>query len=206
MFDGARKSTREKIVEAAIDLFAEQGYTETTMRQIADRIGIRGSSIYHHFASKSEILTTILDKHAHALQGGIPPHHPAGIDTKPLTPAELSETLFFTLANEVQDEDRKIQKIILSEMVRNPEICNYLQKEILGPSYRHVRTSLLTLSEQGSIPRLDVDRIGSILHSLSLSFILLAAMGKETMEEGNERTSMFSLMRYLLEMAFEGKV
>lgn len=53
------KSTRQAIFEAAVDLFAEQGYHEVSMRKIADAVGIRSSSIYNHYESKNEILLEI---------------------------------------------------------------------------------------------------------------------------------------------------
>ncbi|MHC1560600.1 TetR/AcrR family transcriptional regulator [Actinomycetospora sp. C-140] len=58
----ARKPTGERrteIVAAAAGIFADQGYAAVGMRDIADAIGIRGASLYHHFSSKEEILYAI---------------------------------------------------------------------------------------------------------------------------------------------------
>lgn len=56
--------TRDAIEEAAFDLFMEQGYHATSMRQIADRAGIALGGIYNHFSGKEEIFTAILmDRH-----------------------------------------------------------------------------------------------------------------------------------------------
>lgn len=54
-----RAARREQIVTAAARTFAEQGYAAVGMREIADAVGIRGASLYHHFASKEEILFAI---------------------------------------------------------------------------------------------------------------------------------------------------
>ncbi|MCB0870695.1 MAG: TetR family transcriptional regulator [Solirubrobacterales bacterium] len=51
--------TRQAIEIAAIDLFAELGYHAASMRQIADRAGIRPAAIYHWFESKESILTRL---------------------------------------------------------------------------------------------------------------------------------------------------
>jgi len=53
-------STREEILAAAARLFGEQGYTETTTRQIADAVGIKQASLYYHFPDKSQILRSLL--------------------------------------------------------------------------------------------------------------------------------------------------
>src|ERR1700758_5093581 len=46
--------------EAAIVLFAEKGYRGTTINDIADRLGIRGPSLYKHVRSKQEVLRDII--------------------------------------------------------------------------------------------------------------------------------------------------
>lgn len=50
---------RDEIVAAAARFFAEQGYHTVGMREIADAVGIKGASLYNHFASKEEILYAI---------------------------------------------------------------------------------------------------------------------------------------------------
>jgi AcrR family transcriptional regulator len=52
-------SRREEIVAAAARTFAAQGYAAVGMRDVAEAIGIRGASLYHHFASKEEILYAV---------------------------------------------------------------------------------------------------------------------------------------------------
>lgn len=56
--------SRLQIEDAAIQLFMEQGYHATSMRQIAERAGLALGGIYNHFASKDEIFEAIIiDKH-----------------------------------------------------------------------------------------------------------------------------------------------
>jgi AcrR family transcriptional regulator len=51
---------RAQILDAAAELFSEQGYGAATTRQIADAVGVRQASIYYHFSNKQEILTELL--------------------------------------------------------------------------------------------------------------------------------------------------
>ena len=56
--------TRQAIEDAAYELFLEQGYSATSMRQIANQAGIALGGIYNHYAGKEEIFEAIiLDKH-----------------------------------------------------------------------------------------------------------------------------------------------
>jgi AcrR family transcriptional regulator len=48
---------RERLVLAAVDLFAEQGYDATTVAQIAERAGVTKSTFFRHFPDKHELLT-----------------------------------------------------------------------------------------------------------------------------------------------------
>lgn len=53
------RARSEDIVAAAAELFARDGYHNVGMRSVADAIGIRGASLYHHYSSKEEILYAI---------------------------------------------------------------------------------------------------------------------------------------------------
>jgi AcrR family transcriptional regulator len=52
-------STRERILDVALDLFTDQGFDGTSMREIAERLSISKPAIYYHFASKEEILMAL---------------------------------------------------------------------------------------------------------------------------------------------------
>ena len=54
-------STKERILEEALTLFAENGYDGTGVDLIAERVGIKGPSLYRHYKSKEDILNTLID-------------------------------------------------------------------------------------------------------------------------------------------------
>jgi AcrR family transcriptional regulator len=56
-----RLETRDMILEAAREMFAEEGYDAVTMRAIAERIEYTPTAIYHHFPSKQALLTELCD-------------------------------------------------------------------------------------------------------------------------------------------------
>ncbi|MBA4380424.1 MAG: hypothetical protein C0393_07090 [Anaerolinea sp.] len=54
--------TYEKIFRTARRLFVQQGYTATSMRQVAEEAGIGKATIYHHFSDKQAIVVALLEK------------------------------------------------------------------------------------------------------------------------------------------------
>ncbi len=54
-----RGSTRDRILDVALDLFIEQGYDKTSLREIADRLGFTKAALYYHFERKEEILLAL---------------------------------------------------------------------------------------------------------------------------------------------------
>lgn len=58
--NGAGSARRAELLEIAAQLFATRGYSQTTVRDIADEAGILSGSLYHHFSSKETMLEEIL--------------------------------------------------------------------------------------------------------------------------------------------------
>lgn len=54
--------SRRDILDAAARLLRSQGYKATTLRDIAEEVGIRAASIYYHFESKEEIASTVMNE------------------------------------------------------------------------------------------------------------------------------------------------
>lgn len=55
-----RSSKKEEILKTAARMFREKGYTGTSMRDLAEKIGIEAASLYNHIHSKGEILEEII--------------------------------------------------------------------------------------------------------------------------------------------------
>ena len=60
---------RDRVVDAAVRVFTERGYDGTTMADIAAALGIHKTSIYHHVASKEQLLEDALKRGLDALHG-----------------------------------------------------------------------------------------------------------------------------------------
>lgn len=60
--DERRTDTRQQIRAVALELFARQGYEQTSLREIAERLGVTKAALYYHYRTKQEILSSLLDE------------------------------------------------------------------------------------------------------------------------------------------------
>lgn len=109
--------TRLAIEDAALELFMEQGYHATSMRQIAERADHPLGGIYNHFSSKEEIF-----------QGIIVDKHPYRIILPAIIAAE-GET--------VDDFFKNAFHIIVSELGKRPEFINLMLIELVEFKGKH---------------------------------------------------------------------
>ncbi|HEY9736691.1 MAG TPA: TetR/AcrR family transcriptional regulator, partial [Trichocoleus sp.] len=57
-----QKNARQRLIESALQLFAQGGVTETTTRQIADLAGVNEVTLFRHFGSKHGLLLAVLEE------------------------------------------------------------------------------------------------------------------------------------------------
>ena len=112
--------TRGAIEEAAFELFMEQGYHATSMRQIADKADLALGGIYNHFSSKEEIFAAILiDKHPYK-------------QILPLVLAAQGDT--------AEELIRNAARALVTELGNRPELLKLIFIELVEFNGRHVST------------------------------------------------------------------
>lgn len=62
--DPNQPSTRERIQQTAIALFSEHGYEHTSLREIAEQLGVTKAALYYHFKTKEDIAASFFDSYA----------------------------------------------------------------------------------------------------------------------------------------------
>jgi AcrR family transcriptional regulator len=55
------RDTRSRLRELALELFAEQGYEKTSLREIAERLGVTKAALYYYFKSKEDIVASLVE-------------------------------------------------------------------------------------------------------------------------------------------------
>lgn len=132
-----RKKTKERIFEAAINLFAEKGFNATSMREIAEAVGIKKASMYSHYKSKDELLEKILEYPL----GRIGDMGPQDVETEDLI-VSIGLEDFMALAGDLifgwmeDPHMEKIWRIICIELYHNEKIKKFYREfEDMSCSY-----------------------------------------------------------------------
>src|SRR5580700_5649391 len=84
----ARADTRQRIQAVALELFAEQGYDKTSLREIAERLDVTKAALYYHFKSKEDIVSSLVEDYFGQIDDMI-----AWGRTQPRTPESRAQVL-----------------------------------------------------------------------------------------------------------------
>jgi AcrR family transcriptional regulator len=139
-------STRQKILFSAADLFAMKGYTETTLRELADAVGVKASSLYNHFESKNAILEYMLEDYA--AQNAGPKMREQAIYAKlkeDPTAEGIISCLRLSFPVGMVDYYTKLLGVILQEQFRNPIVRKFVIEDIFTNSENVVKQIVNTL-------------------------------------------------------------
>ncbi len=122
------KHTRQAILEAAYDLFLEQGYAATSMRQIADRSRLALGGIYNHFAGKEAIFAELI------------------IERHPFQ--QILPVLLNTPAGDVESFVRNAARTMVSELGKRPDFIKLMFIEIVEFNGRNMPDMLKNILPQ----------------------------------------------------------
>lgn len=96
------RQTKEKIVQAAIQLFQERGYEKTTSNDIASEAGVSVGSFYVYFTDKRQLLLTIFDRLADELYKNVFD----GLTAEHLFDSDLRRRIRLAVANTITDKQK----------------------------------------------------------------------------------------------------
>jgi AcrR family transcriptional regulator len=122
--------TKERILEAALELFAEKGYLGASMSDIANRLGITKGALYKHYTGKQEILDSIVERmnqmdYERAQECEMPETQPDGFAEAYLhTPIERIRTYSMAQFDHWTKEpfSSNFRKMLTLEQYRDPKL------------------------------------------------------------------------------------
>lgn len=136
------ENTKERIMETALELFAEKGYLGTSMNDIAKQLGFTKAALYKHYTSKQEILNRIVERmnemdYERAKQFEMPEGNlteiVAAYQKTPIEKVRAYSKAQFLHWTEEEFSSR-FRKMLTLEQYRDPEMAQLYQKYLAtGP-------------------------------------------------------------------------
>jgi len=121
--DRSPEATRERILDAALDLFGERGPTGTTVRDIAARAGVNVAAISYHFGGKDELYRAVAKSITERIEGRVAGRAADLLVSPPKDPAAALtalETLLETVVDVIvgPPEMRRVARFIIREQMQ----------------------------------------------------------------------------------------
>ena len=153
--DGQR--TRQAILDAALDLFADRGFFGTSLRDVAAAVGVRESALYNYFAGKDALFDALLVAHQTTKTEQL-----TSLVEAPISDgrALLEQLAITTLDGFVEPRQQKLFRILMSDGVRLAKVGRLNLHERMATGRERLHEILRRLIREGWLRPGDPQLIG----------------------------------------------
>lgn len=157
------KPTKDRIFEAAIDLFSRKGYDRTSVRQIAKAVGLTESAVYRHYPNKDAILEAIFAFAEKSIYTPLPIEEDLGGRGG----MSLFRGLLAPLPAVIGAEASivKIARIMYAEMLHDPKIRRYFQEAYVKKADDHLEALFRRGMERGVVRACDPRALARVFNA-----------------------------------------
>src|SRR5215471_3177638 len=155
------RQTKEKIVQAAINLFQQRGYEKTTSNDIASEAGVSVGSFYVYFTDKRQLLLTIFDRLADELYknifDGLKPEH--------LFDQDLRQRIRIAVANTITDKQRHsgLHRVVSELLLKDVDFAER-HKAVMARSIAKLHELISLAHKAGRTWDIDVEAAAFVVH------------------------------------------
>ena len=197
--DVGEASSKKRILYSAAALFATKGFTETPIRELAAAAGLKASSVYNHFKSKTAILEYMLADYMEPNSGAFFNETTRVIlEENPTTDGILSclQTVF---SGENAAYYFNVLSMTMQEQHRNPVIREYIKGDILKAE-RHTEIIINILKQMGILKQeTDPDYWMKLISCVFYTFSNRAVLGNGDRSPDYKGLSMEGLLRRIFD-------
>lgn len=147
-------TTKEKILDAALTLFAENGYDGTSVEQIANKVGIKAPSLYKHYKGKEDILNALIDSAEMRYEEMFGSE--TNIGKVPQSREEFIQVTMGRIAFTIQDPViRKTRMLLVQEQFRDERISEVTSRHQLDGIQRMFAKIIEGMMDKGMVKKDD---------------------------------------------------
>lgn len=164
-------TTKERILDEALTLFAQNGYDGTGVEQIAQKVGIKAPSLYKHFKGKEDILNALIDNAEVRYEESFGSEQNVG-----KLPESREEFISITLSRVMftmhDPVIRKIRRFLVQEQFRNDRLAAVTTRHQLGGVQKMYTRIIEGMMEKGLFIK---DEPELLANELTAQVVLLVA-------------------------------
>ena len=166
-----KSPTKQKIINCAVNMFAMQGYTETSVRDLATAVGLKGASIYAHFPSKNAIMEYILNDYSEHFSAAFMNKDILSILQKNPTTEGILTCMQLAFPKDKEEFYVKVLGVLMQEQHRNPIIRKFMSEQFISYTELNIKMVIEGLIKLNIIhENTDPDYWSKICSSLIYSF------------------------------------
>ena len=191
--------TRQKILAAAVEAFAEQGYRGAVTRAIAARAGVAEKTLFAHYGSKAALFAAAMGPGLDAMLGAAAVGELAGVLARGGT---LEERLLALAKNRVEFAGRNIHlvKAIAQELLLDPEFRERLRERFVQRLLPAARMAIAQGVASGRLREVEPERVIRMLVSLVVGYVItryIVLPDREWDDDAELRLTIETLLRGL---------
>jgi AcrR family transcriptional regulator len=149
--DGQR--TRQAILDAALELFADKGYFGTSLRDVAGSVGVRESALYNYFKSKEALFDALILAHEHTKTERLASL--AGEGPIVDAPALLERVALSSLEGFLDPREQMVFRLLMSDGIRLAKTGRFNLNERLGSGPERMQELMRRLIGEGWLRQSD---------------------------------------------------
>ncbi|WP_448603038.1 TetR/AcrR family transcriptional regulator [Thermoleptolyngbya sp.] len=194
-----RTSTRQRLIQVAVDLFMTQGVAETTTRQIAEQAGVNEVTLFRHFGNKHGLLLAVMqDKEALSRLGMA-----LGQQSTQMGSASQAIKDYATVHLQALEQIQEFVRSLIGEAGHYPDENRRALGRGLLQANRYTAQYLATILEHEQLQtRLPTEKLASLLNSMLLGYAVL----EFTSEFNNLWPSRENFIEALVELFMYGAI
>lgn len=161
--------TRRQILDIAADLFARNGYDGISVRQIAEKAGIKESSLYNHFKNKADILETLFDEFVRLVPQTRSSDEEVDKMLMLMEPEEVFKSIVFHVGKSVCGTLSNTAMIINREKFRNPQAAEMYYRYMVNEPADYYERIINKMIERKMVKSVDARIIAEQYNYVSLA-------------------------------------
>ena len=164
----------DEILDAALSVFAEQGFTAARVEDIARRAGLSKGAVYLYFPSKEAMLNALVEQSAGALAKAAERLVAVGA---PRDPEAALRSVVFMMISAMSDPDiSAAPRLVLTEAHRFPDIAAFYRSQVLDTARRAIAGLVEDGVASGTFRPVDTDMLMRCMGGPCLGHMMLASV------------------------------